>query len=103
MLTFFDRNQNVHILPLFEENITRQDGYIIFQAILDKADIQLDTQKFSLDKYPKSLYSSTKTDKGTGVKIPLSFHQKSKKYSCIIENLNDFSSDLKVPNGLIEI
>ena len=86
----FSGNRGVHIWILFEENITRQDGYIIFQAILDKADIQLDTQKFSLDKYPKSLYSSTKTDKGTGVKIPLSFHQKSKKYSCIIENLNDF-------------
>lgn len=86
----FSGNRGIHIWILFENNITRQDGYIIFQSILDKADIQLNTKIFSLDKYPKSLYSSTNTDKGTGVKIPLSFHQKSKKYSCIIENLNNF-------------
>lgn len=86
----FSGNRGIHIWILFEINITRQDGYLIFQSILDKADIQLNTQKFSLDKYPKSLHSSTKTDKGTGVKIPLSFHQKSKKYSCIIESLKSF-------------
>lgn len=95
----FSGNRGIHIWILFENNITRQDGYIIFQSILDKADIQLDTQKFSLDKYPKSLYSSTNTDKGTGVKIPLSFHQKSKKYSCIIENLNNFDlTKLEITN-----
>lgn len=95
----FSGNRGIHIWILFENNITRQDGYIIFQAILDKADIQLDTQKFSLDKYPKSLYSSTNTDKGTGVKIPLSFHQKSKKYSCIIESINSFDlTKLEITN-----
>jgi len=95
----FSGNRGVHIWILFENNITRQDGYIIFQAILDKADIRLDTQKFSLDKYPKSLSSSTNTDKGTGVKIPLSFHQKSKKYSFIIENLNNFDlTKLEITN-----
>jgi hypothetical protein len=70
----FSGNRGIHIWILFENNITRQDGYIIFQSILNKADIELDTQKFSLDKYPKSLYSNTNTDKGIGVKIPLSFH-----------------------------
>ncbi|MFW2351885.1 reverse transcriptase domain-containing protein [Aliarcobacter butzleri] len=95
----FSGNRGIHIWILFENNITRQDGYIIFQSILDKADIQLNTKFFSLDKYPKSLYSSTNTDKGTGVKIPLSFHQKSKKYSCIIENLNDFDlTKLEITN-----
>jgi len=95
----FSGNRGIHIWILFENNITRQDGYIVFQAILDRADIQLDSQKFSLDKYPKSLYSSTNTDKGTGVKIPLSFHQKSKKYSCIIENLNNFDlTKLEITN-----
>lgn len=86
----FSGNRGIHIWIIFENNITRQDGYIIFQTILDKSDIELNTQKFSLDKYPKSLYSSTNSDKGTGVKIPLSFHQKSKKYSCIIESLKSF-------------
>lgn len=95
----FSGNRGIHIWILFENNITREDGYIIFQSILDKADIQLNTQKFSLDKYPKSLYSSTNTDKGTGVKIPLSFHQISKKYSCIIENLNNFDlTKLEITN-----
>lgn len=95
----FSGNRGIHIWILFENNITRQDGYIIFQSILDKADIQLNTKKFSLDKYPKSLYSSTNTDKGTGVKIPLSFHQKSKKYSFIIENLNNFDlTKLEITN-----
>lgn len=95
----FSGNRGIHIWIIFEKNITKQDGYIIFQAILEQADIRLDTQKFSLDKYPKSLYSSTNTDKGTGVKIPLSFHQKSKKYSCIIENLNNFDlTKLEITN-----
>lgn len=86
----FSGNRGIHIWILFDQNITRQDGYIIFQAILDQSDIRLDTQNFSLDKYPKSLYSSTKTDKGTGVKIPLSFHQKSEKYSLLMENIDSF-------------
>ena len=95
----FSGNRGIHIWIVFENNITRQDGYIIFQSILDKADIQLNTKKFSLDKYPKSLYSSTNTDKGTGVKIPLSFHQKSKKYSCLIANLNNFDlTKLEITN-----
>ena len=86
----FSGNRGMHIWILFEENITRQDGYIIFQAILDKSNIQLNTNQFSLDKYPKSLYSNTNTDKGTGVKIPLSFHQKSKKYSLLLESIDIF-------------
>lgn len=87
----FSGNRGIHLWILFESPITRQDGYIIFQTILDQADIGLNTKIFSLDKYPKSLYSKTNTDKGTGVKIPLSFHQKSQKYSFLFNDINDFS------------
>lgn len=89
-LVEFSGNRGIHIWILFDDRITRQDGYIIFQSILDQAQINLDKSKYSLDKYPKSLYSKVNTDKGIGVKIPLSFHQKSKKYSRLLTNIKSF-------------
>jgi len=86
----FSGNRGLHLWIIFDEKITRQDGFIIFQAILKQSKINLDTQYFSLDKYPKSMYSSKGTDKGTGVKIPLSFHQKSKKYSLLFDSIKEF-------------
>lgn len=86
----FSGNRGLHLWIVFDEKITRQDAFIIFQAILNQSKINLDTQHFSLDKYPKSMYSSQGTDKGTGVKIPLSFHQKSKKYSLLFNSLEEF-------------
>ena len=86
----FSGNRGLHLWIIFDEKITRQDGFIIFQAILKQSKINLNTQHFSLDKYPKSMYSSKGTDKGTGVKIPLSFHQKSKKYSLLFKSLEEF-------------
>jgi len=86
----FSGNRGLHIWIIFDEKITRQDGFIIFQEILKKSKINLNTKFFSLDKYPKSMYSSKGTDKGTGVKIPLSFHQKSQKYSLLFKQLEDF-------------
>lgn len=93
-LVEFSGNRGIHIWILFDDRITRQDGYIIFKSILDQAQINLDTSKYSLDKYPKSLYSKVNTDKGIGVKIPLSFHQKSKKYSRLLKDIKslDFAS-----------
>jgi len=90
----FSGNRGIHVWVLFDDRITRQDGYIIFQSILDQAQINLDTSKYSLDKYPKSLYSKVNTDKGIGVKIPLSFHQKSRKYSKLLKDIKslDFAS-----------
>lgn len=87
----FSGNRGIHIWILFDEEITRQDGFFIFQSILKQVSLNLDSSKFSLDKYPKSLYSTTSTDKGTGVKIPLSFHQKSKQYSCFFESIDKFN------------
>lgn len=86
----FSGNRGLHLWIIFDKKITRQDGFIIFQAILNQSKINLNTQHFSLDKYPKSMYSSKGTDKGTGVKIPLSFHQKSKKYSFLFNSLDEF-------------
>ena len=86
----FSGNRGLHIWILFDNKITRQDAFIIFQSILNQSKIILDTQYFSLDKYPKSMYSSKGTDKGTGVKIPLSFHQKSKRYSLLFNSLEEF-------------
>ncbi|NOR56846.1 MAG: hypothetical protein GQ531_11670 [Sulfurovum sp.] len=86
----FSGNRGIHLWILFDNDITRQDGYIIFNSILEQSDMEMNREKFSLDKYPKSLYSSSNTDKGTGVKIPLSFHQKSKKYALLFTEIQEF-------------
>jgi len=86
----FSGNRGLHIWIIFDEKITRQDGHIIFKEIFEQSKIYLNNKYFSLDKYPKSILSKKGTDKGTGVKIPLSFHQKSKKYSLLFKKLEDF-------------
>ena len=87
----FSGNRGLHIWIIFDEKITRQEGYIIFKKIFEQSKIYLNNKYFSLDKYPKSILSKKGTDKGTGVKIPLSFHQKSKKYSLLFKKLEDFN------------
>lgn len=89
-LVEYSGNRGIHIWILFDNKLTRQEGAIIFEKILLESNLFLDIKKFSLDKYPKSRNSSNKTDKGTGVKIPLSFHKKSKKYSILLPTLENF-------------
>lgn len=89
-LVEYSGNRGIHIWVLFDEKLTRQEGSIVFEKILLESSLSLDIKKFSLDKYPKSRTSSNKTDKGTGVKIPLSFHKKSKKYSILLSTIENF-------------
>lgn len=74
----YSGNRGIHIWILFDEKLTRQEGAIVFEKILFDSNLTFNIKKFSLDKYPKSRISSNRTDKGTGVKVPLSFHKKSK-------------------------
>ncbi len=89
----FSGNRGIHLWICFDTKITRQDGFLIFETILEKSNLKLDLTKFSLDKYPKSQSSSIRTDKGTGVKIPLSFHQKSKAYSFLLTDISNFDAE----------
>ncbi|RXJ98689.1 hypothetical protein CRV02_13135 [Arcobacter sp. CECT 8989] len=86
----YSGNRGIHLWIVFDEFITRQEGFLIFKSILTNSNLELDSKLFSLDKYPKTILSKTKTDKGIGVKIPLSFHQKSLKYSLLLKNLDNF-------------
>lgn len=86
----FSGNRGIHLWIVFNSYLTRQDGYMIFKSILEQSGLKLNSSYFSLDKFPKSFYSTTRTDKGLGVKIPLSFHQKSKSYSLLLNSLDDF-------------
>jgi len=94
----FSGRRGVHLWILFNENITRQEGYIILETILNEAQMNLDTNSFPLDKFPKSANSKSNTDKGMGVKMPLSYHQKSKKYSYLLKKLKNFN----IEDSLIE-
>ncbi len=89
----FSGNRGIHLWILFNGTLSRQEGYIILDQIIKQSSLKLDDSKFSLDKYPKSYKSTNNTDKGTGVKIPLSYHQKSKKYSYLFKNFNELNID----------
>ncbi len=96
----FSGNRGLHLWVLFREKVSRFDSYIILKRILDSSEIYLSIDKFALDKFPASEKSVTNTDRGKGVKCPLSLHPKSSNYTYFLENNNNlsFKSIKKIPS-----
>lgn len=87
----FSGNRGLHIWVLFSDKVSRFDSYIVLQRILDRSKIFLSIDKFALDKFPSSEKSLTNTDRGKGIKCPLSFHPKSSNYTYFLEKNNTLS------------
>lgn len=87
----FSGNRGLHLWILFSEKISRINSYIILKRILDTSEIYISIEKFALDKFPASEKSVTNTDRGKGIKCPLSLHPKSLNYTYFLEKSNNLS------------
>ena len=81
-------NRGFHIWIIFENTIKKCYGYAIAENICNKiGDLP---ESIAIDCYPKTPEVNAKTKGlGLGVKLPLSFHKKSLKYSFIVELVTD--------------
>lgn len=92
----FSGNRGYHVWITFVESIPFQTAYEIQQALLTKIDPKYDHEVIAIDLFPSS---ATPTDGvGIGVKIPLSKHAKSKKYSILIGSVDELSKQFHVEN-----
>lgn len=90
----FSGNRGFHIWITFDEVINYRNAYELQQAILEKIDFNYDKNLIAVDLFPSS---GVPTDGvGLGVKIPLSKHKKTGKYSIILGSINEFNFDLNV-------
>ncbi len=87
----YSGNRGIHLWMFFASPITKRLGYTIIEKIVDNVPFK-NINKFNspvaIDLFPK-VPSSKNNIVGKGVKIPVSFHLKSRSYSYIIEDINN--------------
>ena len=85
----FSGRRGIHTWILFDDYITKKEGYNLIQAIKEGVQWEYDPSTFGLDLFPATS-SSYGNIVGKQVKIPLSFHRNG-GYSYFFEN--DFHSE----------
>jgi hypothetical protein len=89
-LTEFSGNRGIHIWITFEDSINYQVAYNILNIILIKSKIEYNKDLIDIDLFPKS--SSPSDGIGHGVKMPLSKHKKSNKYSYFLKSFKNLDN-----------
>jgi hypothetical protein len=93
-LVEFSGNRGYHVWITFKENVPYRVAYEIQQALLSHIDPKYDSEIIAVDLFPSS---PTATDGvGIGVKIPLSKHAKSNRYSYLLSSIRDIDRNLSV-------
>ncbi|MGR6341496.1 reverse transcriptase domain-containing protein [Priestia megaterium] len=92
----FSGNRGIHIWIFFNKEITKNMGYQIIRKIEQELTMETDElgKEIVIDKYPKNGSAKNNTI-GLGVKVPLSYHLRSNRYSYLI---NDKSEIKKIEN-----
>ncbi len=85
----FSGNRGFHIWILFDEYLSKKVGYLINTALKNEIDV---THPFILDVFPTTPRLS-RGGIGQGVKLPLSLHAKSRSYSYLIGDIQEFEYD----------
>lgn len=93
-VTEYSGNRGIHIWILFNEEITKKVGYTIIEEIVRQIPFKYINKSNSflgIDIFPK--VPDAKNNKvGKGVKIPLSYHLKSNKYSYLLDKKININS-----------
>ncbi|MBQ4870041.1 RNA-directed DNA polymerase [Priestia megaterium] len=86
----FSGNRGIHIWIFFNKEITKNIGYQIIRKIEQESAMETDQwgKEIVIDKYPKNGSAKTNTI-GLGVKVPLSYHLRSNRYSYLINDKNE--------------
>ncbi|WP_148359071.1 reverse transcriptase domain-containing protein [Peribacillus simplex] len=99
----YSGNRGFHIWILLNKEINKQMGSAFVEGILRKIDfdyVSNEAGAITVDKYPKN--NKPKSNKiGLGVKIPLSYHLKSKAYSYIVTDCKEAKKVIKLSEDFI--
>jgi len=97
----YSGNRGFHVWITLDEPIGYHVAHRTLEAILMKIDLKYDDELIGIDLFPKS--KSPSDGVGSGVKMPLSLHRKSNKYSTILFNAELIDSYQKIDTLLPEI
>lgn len=86
----FSGNRGFHVWITLMEVVSHHIGYQIQQTILDSVDLKYNPNLVGIDLFPSS--ASPTDGVGKCVKLPLSKHKKSGKYSTILASLDNVGS-----------
>lgn len=100
----YSGNRGIHIWILFNEEITKKVGYTIIEEIIKKIPFKyinnIDSP-LGIDMFPK--VPDAKNNKvGKGVKIPISYHMKSNKYSYLMDECTKISGVNELTTQFLE-
>lgn len=86
----FSGNRGIHIWIFFDKEITKKMGYQIIRKIEQNLAMETNElgQEIIIDNYPKNGSAKTNTI-GLGVKVPLSYHLRSNRYSYLIKDTSE--------------
>lgn len=86
----FSGNRGIHIWVFFNKEITKKVGYQIIRKVEQELAMGTDewAKEIVIDKYPKNGSAKTNTI-GLGVKVPLSYHLRSNRYSYLINDISE--------------
>ncbi|MEJ9227619.1 reverse transcriptase domain-containing protein [Priestia aryabhattai] len=87
-LTEFSGNRGIHIWIIFNDTVEKSHAYQLVEKILDERKGSSNAD-INIDLFPKN-GNNNKNRVGFGVKLPLSFHTKSKRYSYLIDDIFSF-------------
>ena len=92
----FSGNRGIHIWISFLETISPQSAFELIKYIVDNFLQNIDRSLIGLDLFPSS--ASHKSIYGKAVKIPLSKHVKSGRYSILLSQIPDSFNDVRIEN-----
>ena len=91
----FSGGRGFHLWIILTRPIRKYQGYALVTTLRNKLGTL--NEAIAIDLYPKTAKVNPKSKGiGLGVKLPLSCHQKSKKYSCLIDNIDDYKTYSKI-------
>lgn len=89
-LAEFSGNRGIHIWVIMNNYISKEEGYYFARAAIKNIDNR--NENINIDLFPKT-HIVRPRGIGLGVKIPLSFHKASKKYSYFIKDFSNFQNE----------
>lgn len=86
----FSGNRGFHVWITLSEIVSFKDGYDILNAMLACASLEYNTELIGIDLFPPN--NAPTSGVGLGVKIPLSKHKKTNKYSYLLESPSEIDA-----------
>ncbi|UYY97947.1 RNA-directed DNA polymerase [Peribacillus frigoritolerans] len=99
----FSGNRGIHVWIFLDKEVSKNIGYAIIKKIDEELQINIKNLLGIIltDKYPKNGSAKNNTI-GLGVKVPLSFHLKSNRYSYLFKETSEIEQIAVLDNEFLE-